>query len=45
MTNKVKSNKTKSKELVKPLSKDEVKERISRATYYDEHPDSIYNKL
>lgn len=37
--------KTKSKELVKPLSKEDVKERLTRTNYYDEHPDSIYNKL
>lgn len=39
-----KSNKT-SKELVKPLNKEEVKERIARENYYAGHPDKIYNKL
>lgn len=46
MTKKTKSiKKSISKELSKPLTKDEVKQRLWRAVYYDEHPDSIYNKL
>lgn len=46
MTKKIKTNKkAKSKELAKPLSKDEVKKRIWRANYYDEHPDRIYSEL
>lgn len=46
MTNKNKTiKKSKSKELFKPLCKNEVKERISRANYYGEHPDNIYSKL
>lgn len=39
-----KSKKT-STELVKPLTKEEVKERLLRTTYYEEHPDAIYNKF
>lgn len=46
MTKKIKNSKKKeSKELVKPLSKEEVKEKIWRTSYFDEHPDRIYNKL
>ncbi len=40
-----KKRKTKTKELIKPLSKQEVKERISRCNYYETHPDSIYANL
>ena len=39
-----KSKKT-STELAKPLTKEEVKERIWRINYYEEHPNSIYAKL
>lgn len=42
MTKKSKKTNT---ELIKPLTKDEVKQRIWRANYYNEHPDNIYNKL
>lgn len=37
--------KSQSKELGKPLTKSEVKKRLSKANYYDEHPDHIYDKL
>ncbi|MCP4523671.1 MAG: hypothetical protein GY828_05665 [Candidatus Gracilibacteria bacterium] len=39
------TKKSKSKELVKPLTKEKVKERMNKATYYDAHPDRIYEKL
>jgi hypothetical protein len=42
MTKKAKKTNT---ELAKPLTKEEVKERLSRITYYEEHPDNIYDKL
>jgi hypothetical protein len=36
---------TKTNDLVKPMTKEEVKERIWRVNYYEEHPDRIYVKL
>jgi hypothetical protein len=45
-TKKSKSIKKKeSQELSKPLTKEEVKERIGRTNYYDAHPDHIYRKI
>lgn len=39
------TNKTKSKELVKPLTRTEVRERFQNKSYYDLHPDHIYEKM
>lgn len=44
-TKKVNTKKKKETELAKPLTKQEVKERISRTNYYDAHPDHIYEKM
>ena len=37
--------KKKSTEIQKPFSKQEVKERLGRVDFYDEHPDRIYKRI
>lgn len=34
-----------STELLKPLSKEEVKERLARTEFFDDHPENIYKKI
>lgn len=46
MPKKVKTNKnTKSKEIVKPLTKEEVKEQLKTLATYEAHPETAYEKI
>jgi hypothetical protein len=46
MTKKFKKNiEIKSNELVKPLNKEEIKEKMKYIGTYETHPDNIYKKV
>jgi hypothetical protein len=46
MTKKVKTNKkSKSTEIVKPLTKEEVKSKLKSIASYDSHPETAYEKI
>jgi hypothetical protein len=45
MTKRTKTiKKPKSKEVIKPLTKQEIKKKLNTMVSYDVHPDSIYKK-